>query len=122
MWQKFHVEIVVDKLVGGIPANPKLLQAWLEANDAPGEARADQVGQNEAAVRVLDPELVHGVVFYRDMNDHAGPVYESRCFKAALKEGANIMKGPLQIKAYRSKLAERVFVGPSLVPITTPIK
>lgn len=38
-----------------IPANPKLLHAWLETNQAPPEAAADQ----EAMIARLDPEQTH---------------------------------------------------------------
>jgi hypothetical protein len=42
-------------------------------------------------------------------------VLESRCVKAMIKECANILKGPkiLDVKNFKSKIAERVFVEPS---------
>lgn len=116
-WERYSVTVTVDRLVAGIPANPKLMQAWLEANEAPAEAGSDQT----AMIERLDPEETHAVVFYRD--EAGRPSYESRNFKAALKEAANILKGPglLDVKNFRSKLAERVFVGPRTVTLDVPI-
>jgi hypothetical protein len=114
-WLYYRLDVKVDRLTGGIPANPKLLQAWLQANAAPTEAEADMTAMLER----LDPEATHGVVFYRD--EEGRPCYESRCLKAALKESANICKGILGEKNYRSKVAERIFVGPRLIPITVPV-
>lgn len=115
MWNQFDLEVQVDRLTAGIPANPKLLQAWLETNGAPPEAEADQ----KAMLERLNPEETHAVVFYRD--DKGQPCYEGRNMKAALKEGANILKTVLDVKSFRSKLAERVFVHPKLVPINAQI-
>lgn len=116
LWNHYSLALQVDRLTAGLPANPKLLQAWLEVNNAPAEATAD----HEARLDRLDPELTHGLVFYRNLA--GAPCYEGRCMKAALKEGANILKTILDIKSFRSKLAERVFVGPKLVPIDAPIQ
>lgn len=115
----YRVSLTVDRLTAGIPANPKLMQAWLEVNGvAGGEAEADL----KAMLERLDPEQTHGVVFYRADDSDRTPCYEGRNFKAALKEGANILKGVLEVKAFKSKLAERVFPVEKLVPITVPIQ
>ncbi len=118
LWRHYDLRIKVDRLVGGIPANPKLLDAWLEANGAPPEAKAEQ---QAVQAMLADQEVEqHTSAFARDADGR--PCYESRAMKAALKEAANILKdGPLGIKNARSKLAEQVFVGPKLVPIDTPI-
>jgi hypothetical protein len=117
LWSHHELEIVVDRLVGGIPGSDNLLDPWMRVNGAPAEAKAEQ----EAARANLDETAaLHSVVFMRDGNGQ--PVYESRCMKAALKEGANVLNKMLQRTAFRAKLAERVFVGPKLVPITSPIQ
>jgi hypothetical protein len=94
------------------------MDAWLEKNDAPA---AGQIEQKDMLER-LDPNETHAVIFFRDADGR--PVYESRNFKAALKESANILKGPqlLDVKNFRAKLAERVFVGPLLIPIQQPVQ
>jgi hypothetical protein len=159
MWDRYTVSVRCDRLVGGIPANEKMMRAWLDAKGAkikapavmpaelrdqrlpvtPAEAAADQIAMREA----LDPEETHAVVFYRapgevhhsfSIPEHnawqaAGrPCYEGRCFKAALKEAANILgtttkrQGLIPVSNFRSKLAERVFVMERLVPILVPVQ
>ena len=68
LWRHFSVSLTVERLTGGIPSNPKLMQAWLEANGAPAEAVADQ----EAMLARLAPEDTHAVVFYRYQPNAAG--------------------------------------------------
>lgn len=119
LWDRYTLTLTVDRLVGGIPANPKLLDAWLEANGAPPEAKAEQE-LVQAALRDQEVEQ-HTSAFARDAEGM--PCYESRCLKAAFKEAANILKDShLGVKNARSKLAEQVFVGPKLVQISTPIR
>ncbi len=132
LWYEYQVKIRVDRLVGGIPGNPHLIQAWLEAGRAaPGaEKTAATVAASGGALSLpdpvaedvlamleradLDPEETHTCIFYRDPEGH--PCYECRCFKAAFKEAANVLgsstkrQGLLEVVNLRSKLAERVFV------------
>ncbi|MGH6877047.1 MAG: hypothetical protein ACREHV_06655 [Rhizomicrobium sp.] len=118
LWRYWQLTVEVDRLTGGIPANPKLLDAWLEANGAPAEARAEQAA-TQAQLQGQEVEE-HTSAFARDAEGH--PCYESRCMKAALKEAANILKEQIGVRNARSKLAEQVFVGPKLVPIHAPVK
>ncbi|MGH7639457.1 MAG: hypothetical protein ACREN7_00335 [Candidatus Dormibacteria bacterium] len=118
LWHHYEVKLRVDRLTGGIPANPKLLDAWLAANGAPPEAKVEQA---RTQAQLQDQEVEeHTSAFARDADGH--PCYESRCFKAALKEAANVIKERLEIKNARARLAEQVFVGPRLVPIAAPVK
>jgi hypothetical protein len=75
------------------------------------EAQEDQ----KEMLAKLDPIDTHAVIFYRDGGDKNKPAYETRCLKAALREGANVLKEILKVKNLRSKLAERVFVYPRLL-------
>lgn len=104
------MDLVVHKLTGGWPANPKLIEAWLAARKAPPEAGVIAAEQRRVQAD-LEIEEAHAVVFWRDPNT-GEPCYESRAFKAALKEGANVLKKVLDVANFRSKLAERVFVDP----------
>jgi len=115
MWRLFDVELLVDRLTAGIPANPELLRAWLAASSAPTPAVEEQT----AMLQRVDPEAAHAVVFYRDVTGR--PCYESRGFKAALKEGANVLKDVLRVRNLRALLAQRVFVSPKLVPIRAEV-
>jgi len=118
LWADRPVRVTVSRLVGGIPANPKLLDAWLEANSAPPEARADKA-EMQALLAAGEVEQ-HTSAFAR--NAKGQPCYEARCFKAAFKEAANVTKEILGIKNARARLAEHVFVGPPLCVIATPIR
>lgn len=117
LWDVREMEMKVRRLTGGIPANAKLLDAWLDANGAPPEAREAQAKTQE----MLRQEGVeeHTSAFARD--EQGRPCYEGRCLKAALKEAANILKEQLEIKNCRARLAEQVFVGPELVPLGSPV-
>lgn len=164
LWDIYDVEIMVERLVGGIPANERMMQAWLEAKAARMKApmpimrklvEANVATTVEAAAaehvamrEELDPEDTHAVVFFRAPDKanlfpgsarwpeeelerwlaQSRPCYEGRNFKAALKEGANILgttskrTGILEVANFRSKLAERVFVMPKYVPILAEVK
>ncbi len=139
LWDEYSLTIRVDRLVGGIPSNPLLLQAWLEAKrpapgaekiaatqaasdgalSLPGDIEGDVTAMLERAE--LDPNETHACIFYRDSKGR--PCYEGRCLKAAFKEAANVLgssakrAGLLDVANFRSKLAERVFVVERLVPL-----
>jgi hypothetical protein len=111
MWNSYQVELTATRLTGGFPANPRLIESWLSSKKAPKEALDAAKVQLERLAEI-DLEETHMVVFWRDRNLVAH--YESRAFKAALKEGANILKGMLDVKNFRARLAERVFVDPRI--------
>jgi len=109
LWKRYRISFTIDRLVGGIPASPRAMEAWLDKNEVTGPDREEQLEQ-----------LSHSVIFWRDPDGN--PAYEGRCLKAALKEAANVLKQLLKKTAYRSKLAERVFVEEKFAPITSPIQ
>ena len=124
LWEDRRLVLDVDTLTAGIPANPKLLDAWLDKGAAGPTARADAAVM-AARLREQDVEE-HASVFARD--GQGRPCYEGRALKAALKEAANILAakkdriildsaGALGIPNARARLAEHVFVTPKLVPI-----
>lgn len=116
LWKKYRVELLAHRLTGGTPTSEKLIEAWLSTSRAPAEARRHAERQLQLQG---DLEAQHAVVFWRYPIDGT-PAYESRAFKAALKEAANILgssgtrDGVLNVKNFRSKLAERVFVDPRI--------
>ena len=118
LWNHCRIDLTVERLVGGTPANPKLLDTWLETN------KAGSVGREDAALvnaRLVEEGVEqHTVAFARD--EKGNPCFESRALKAALKEAANVLKARFPDIGYpRARLAEQVFVGPKLVPIERPI-
>jgi hypothetical protein len=134
MWTDYHLALTVDRLVAGIPAKEKMLDSWLEAKaqrmrlpaalpaELAGVAATPQEAHDEhaAGAATLAAEEIHGVVFYRLPDGTPG--YEGRCLKGAFKEAANILKEQLHVKAFRSKIAEHLFVLERVVPIQAEIQ
>ncbi|MCL2393081.1 MAG: hypothetical protein FWC87_00210 [Acidimicrobiaceae bacterium] len=117
MFDTFLFRAHAHRLTGGFPGNPRLIDAWLASNKAPADA-ADQAAQQLAIRQEFNPEDTHTTIFWRAPD--GSPEYESRAMKAAIKEAANILgstasrSGVLDVKNFRSKLAERVFVDPRI--------
>ncbi len=141
LWSRYRAQLQFrDKLMGGIPHDPKLIESWLRAkagvND--GELRTflirtlTEMGvEVNAEMTLADMEKASEKVaglkettgFKRD--DEHGLFIESRQIKAGLKEATNILyagdkewakheKNPTR-KGARSFLAERVFVSPDRI-------
>lgn len=131
LWTRYRITMAVERLHGGIPASEKTMSAWLDAKAAkvtvPSQGVPTGVASTPQAVAAdqaamlsrADTEELRSTIFYRDLDGN--PCYEGRCFKAALKEAANILKEMLGKKAWRSKIAERVFVEEKLVLINRPL-
>jgi hypothetical protein len=132
LWTTYVATVAFrDKLVGGIPKDPKLIEGWLryKAGIEDGqELRAAmlrtlaEVGperRDAAAEDDLDQAAAAMVAQKRTTGFKTGPdglYVEARQVKAMLKESTNIVFagerwGPTR-KAARSFVAERVFVEP----------
>ncbi|MDA8312864.1 MAG: hypothetical protein M0Z46_20075 [Actinomycetota bacterium] len=131
LWTMSTLTVEVERISAGLPADPRLVEAWQEARWAkhpkllPGDPQTPQ----EAAVRTMDdlmgiPEEKGFCVFPRDGAGHL--CIEGRQVKAALKEAANILKSVTPVNGkvipLRSKLAERVFVAERLIPFSPETK
>lgn len=134
MWIEYDLALEVETLVGGLPKHPEIVKRWQEAKWPTNPDRAlnegdptDPVEAAEATVALLgtqaiEPEeKVAGIWTGFAEDPEVGLVLEARNVKAMLKESANIMKSLLPVNgkqiALRSKLAERVFVAPHLIPL-----
>jgi len=135
---------VKNRIVGGTPTNPKLIEGWLKANmpEVTEDERAklaattleqvkDVVEEESKAMWTTFKKDVTGVLFI-----------EGRQVKAAFKEAANILREALikqdkkgkpdekknRFTGFKSKLAERLFVEeeriflirPGIGPVTKP--
>lgn len=125
-----------DRLMGGVPKNPKIIEAWLRSKA--GIEQEEEI--RRATLRTLlelgadvTPDMSfeelerasEALAAQRQTNgfkmDEHGLYIESRQIKAMLKESVNILyagdrwgktkKGP------RSFFAERVFISPDRVPL-----
>jgi hypothetical protein len=132
LWSTYSATLAFrDKLIGGVPKDPRLIEGWLRAKAGINDGQE----LRQAMLRTL-AEI--GVDVHEDASDEAltqastalasqrrttgfkidgDELYvESRQVKAMLKESTNVVFagerwGPTR-KAARSFFAERVFVGP----------
>jgi len=133
LWTRYRVQMQFrDKVMGGVPKNPKLIEGWLRAkagitdveevhmgllrtlNDMGADVSPEMSYEDvERAAEVLAGTKVTSG-FKRD--EDSGLYLESRQLKAMLKEAVNILYagervGPTK-KGAKSYLAERVFPTP----------
>lgn len=123
----FSVELLVARIAGGTPSDPKVAEGWLrtkvvgDRDDLIREAVAEVMLQrgitaDEATAVVSENKHLNG--FRRDEN---GLYLEGRCAKAAIKEAANVRWpkerwGPSN-KGTVSFFAEHVFVQEDRIPL-----
>ncbi len=118
---------VLNRLVGGTPSDPKLIEGWLKANMPEVEelerAKLAATTLQEVGSTVDEASKGMWTTFKRD---ETGIYIEGRQLKAAYKEAANILrdvfmkqerkgkdesaKAKSRFTALRSKLAERLFI------------
>jgi hypothetical protein len=116
---------VRNRLIGGVPSDPKLIEGWVKANmpDATEEERAKLAAKTLAELPEVVAEKSAGMhtTFKRD---NVGLYIEGRQLKALFKEASNILRETLLKDAkkrenkvdekrftnLRSKVAERLFV------------
>lgn len=128
MWNEFNLDMLVDCLVGGIPRHPEIVRRWQEAkwpaSPPDGLTVDDAVAETVAELgsQAMSDDDVSSI--WTGFAERDGQlVLEERNVKAMLKESANIVKtmpdAQVRGKAIplRSKLAERVFVGPKWIPL-----
>lgn len=116
-------------IVGGIPADPNLIEAWTigQNKEMKAEERAKAVEATKAEVADLMVENPTGTVFKRN---ETGPIIEGRQVKAAFKEVSNILRDALlkqeekaakrsRFTNLKSRVAERLFVEEDQIPLMT---
>lgn len=134
---RYHAEIQVrERLVGGIPKDADTIKQWLKARlelddraiielaNETSAAMEESSGERPTADALLDALVIQsgGNGFKRADGQL---VYEGRCMKAALKEGANVAfpgvrwpgKPEGVKKGLMRYLAERVFVEEDVIPL-----
>jgi hypothetical protein len=132
LWTSYEARLDFrDKLIGGIPKDPRLIEGWLRARaglDDPLELRLvalqtlAQAGADELPIARQDP--IDLATQQRTTGFKTGPdglYVEGRQVKAMLKESTNIVFagerwGPTR-KAAKSFFAERVFVDPDQITL-----
>lgn len=128
LWRYAEMEFsVVNRLVGGTPTDPLMIEGWLRSNmkSATGEERQKikETTLDEIKGAVDDAAKSMWTTFKRD---DLGPYVEGRCLKAAFKEAASVLREMLtkadrrakgegkdaksRYTNLKSKVAERLFV------------
>lgn len=124
-WDYYRLVVKLEDIAGGLPVDPRLIDAWQQARWDKAKVRPEDpqtveeaVANSQALVAGL-PEEKGWTTFARDHKGHL--CLEGRQVKAALKEAANITKTLLPIGGktvpLRARLAERVFVVERLIPL-----
>lgn len=127
----YRVRLLLQDIVGGIPKNKELIEAWVNARNKKktAEARQELVDATKAKLAEIqgEQEEARGIGF---LADEKGLYIEGRQLKAMLKEASNITKKIVPggkkteknadkktvtvsaegISALKSKVAERMFV------------
>ena len=120
MWDWYSLVIKLPKIAGGIPSDPKLVEAWQRAKWPKGsdEQIAGAVTQTLAE---LGTEAPGWNTFKRDREGHF--CLEARQVKAMLKEAAEVTRAMLLAQQkdavpffLRARLAEKVHVEGDLLP------
>jgi hypothetical protein len=111
------------QLMGGVPKHPDMINSWLSAR-APTHAPPDGTPLPELAVAVQAAvsatENDENKVWTGFKSDDAGILYvDGYHLKAHLKDLANILKDYLGVKAFKSKVADRLFVKESALYLLT---
>ena len=126
---KLHTELtatleLTNRLVGGIPSNPNLIEPWIRATmkEASDEDRKKIVDGTLKELPTLVDEKSQ-TMWTTFKKDSKGIYIEGRQVKSMFKENANILRellvkldkkakgeGKSKYTNYKSKLAERLFV------------
>ena len=115
MWKKYEVELrFTTPFASSTPKNPQDIGAMLEAR-MPAKSPPDPVSIPELASQIAEEveateEVEKGYATFK--RDDRGLYYEARCVRAHIKDCANALQGLLEIRALKSKVAQRVYVEP----------
>lgn len=140
MFDRFQVTIrFKNRVVGGLPKNADLIAGWLASKKNLPKSAEELAAETVAKVAGSHPDDEAEGMWTTFASDEQGLYLEGRCFKAMLKEAANILRPMLCLNGptnaaykdrvkrftnYRSKLAERLFVEDDRirvgVGVTTP--
>ncbi|GAJ02676.1 unnamed protein product, partial [marine sediment metagenome] len=126
MWKLYEVELRFNTFfASSTPKNPKDIEAMLLArapSDTQLKRRIEQGEQitpiPELAEEVAEEVEARGEVergYATFKRDEKGLYYEARCVRAHIKDCASQLQGLLGIKAFKSKVANRVYVEPAKI-------
>lgn len=130
MFSTFRLDQVVDRLVGGTPRHPSVVEKWQAARWPDKQSKlleGDPENPVEAAERTVEllgeqvSEEVAGIWTGFLEHPDGGLAWEARQIKAMLKESANILRTMIKVGGktipLRARIAERVFPQPNLIQL-----
>ena len=138
LWNRVNAELQIsNRIVGGIPTDPKLIEAWIAAR-MPEYSAAEREAIAKKTVAELGEATEDAAAgMWTTFKRNASGIYiESRQIKAMIKEASNVMRELLtkaEAKAkgkeektskskytnLRAKAAERIYVEADVVPLLT---
>lgn len=126
VWKEWDVELrFTNWLMGGTPKNPELIADWLEVrgvktpknNPFLGELQPrDMEAEAEEIKAGIEATEERSWCGFQSQNGQ-GPCLRGYHVKAHMKDCANILKGILDVKALRSKVADRCYVVDDYIPL-----
>lgn len=138
IWTTYTVTLQFrDKVMGGVPKNPRIMAGWLRTRMKLEEDAAELRQVMVRILRELGAEVHERMTFdeldaaaealaaVKQTNgfkqNAAGLYVEGRCIKAMLKEATNVMfageRWGVTRKGPKAFVAERVFVDPDAIPL-----
>ncbi len=114
----FNKEDASSRIMGGIPKEDAVVEAWLDKSkmtDKQYEKRIEK-GEKLRPLAEIKEEVLQNTQAMEDkvhvgfLYDNEGIYAREHQIKAHLKDCANQLKGVLEVKALKSKLANRVYV------------
>ncbi len=127
MWKKYEVELrMLDKFAASLPKTKEEIKAMLEhrmpAKSPPDfipidelvDEVAGKVGVVEAQGEEEEEVKFGWATFCRN---EEGLYYEGRCVRGHIKDCANQIRDLLEIKALKSKVANKVYVMTDVIPL-----
>jgi len=115
MWKKFKVKMHFSgRLCGSVPQSKELVKPWLEARMPKNKPDDSEKSIEEIEAEVLESiEQAEERTILGFQKDENGLFVRGGTIKAHLKDCANQIKDhpEIKIKAFRAKVANKVYVG-----------
>ncbi len=111
----YTVRLHVERLVGGIPKNPALIQGWLKGRGITGGVEIETMAKEEAAK--LGASAIEEAAWKGFYQDAESLFIEPRNIRGLLKQSARAIPdgGTKTIKAALKKLTDNLAISPSRI-------
>jgi hypothetical protein len=104
LYDVYRVTIAVrDRICGGVPKNPELIRAWVEATTGHADEQSAQLVQQDLDLLVNTQSEKCWIGFF---GDEKGIFFPCRCVKACLKQSSTVLGITKQKRGSKQILAE----------------